>query len=92
MTEIIQYPRAEGHPWQSPEDQLKTAWCVADALAKVLVEVGRDEAWALLGAESERMVGPTRSPSEEAQSMGLIYTLRVALGVTDEAGDPVTSP
>jgi len=37
MTEIIQYPRAEGHPWQSPEDQLKTAWGVADALAKVLV-------------------------------------------------------
>ena len=88
MTEIIQYPRVEGHDWQTADDQLVTAWAVADRLAKLLVEVGRDKAFETVGLESELMAGPARTAGEEAETMGLLYTLRVALGITDEAGYP----
>lgn len=91
MTEIIQYPRGGVEAGPSLEDQLVTAWAVADRLAKMLVEAGRDRAWEAAGTEAELMQGPERTPAEIAESMGLIYTLQVALGITDQAGNPIAS-
>ena len=49
------------------------------------------EAMEAVGVETEAMLGPERSPAEAAESEGLIYTLRVALGIVDEAGYPIPS-
>jgi hypothetical protein len=91
MTAIFEYPRRPAESGPSLQDQLITAWTVADRLAQLLVGVDRDKALEAVGIETETMLGPARTPSEAAESEGLIYTLRVALGIVDEAGYPLPS-
>jgi hypothetical protein len=89
MSDIIHYPRRPPQPGPSPSEEIATAWAVADRLARLLVEADRDLAWGTAGTEAELMLGPERPAREVAESMGLIYTLRVALGIIDEAGNPI---